>query len=92
LAVSSAAKATRQAQKKALHNRSVESAMKTVMTRAQRAIAKGDLKAAGPLVKKAQQALDQAAAKGVIHPNNASRRKSRLTGKYLQARESQPKA
>ena len=35
---------------------------------------------------KASSALDKAAIKGVIHPNNAARRKSRLMKKLNQAK------
>lgn len=33
-------------------------------------------------LREAISALDKAAAKGVIHPNNAARRKSRLMSQY----------
>ena len=44
---------------------------------AREAIAAGDAQAAD-LVREAQSALDQAARRGIIHPNAAARRKSRL--------------
>jgi ribosomal protein S20 len=41
--------------------------------------------AADQAVHAAVVALDKAAAKGALHPNNASRRKSRLMGQLSQA-------
>jgi ribosomal protein S20 len=41
--------------------------------------------AAGQAVRAAAVALDKAAAKGALHPNNASRRKSRLMSQLSQA-------
>ena len=50
---------------------------RTAIKKARTAIAAGAPDAA-ELVRQAERALDKAAAKGVIHNNNASRRKSRL--------------
>lgn len=72
----SAEKRMRQEQKRRLHNRMVKSIVKTHVTKARQAIATGvDSEAA---VRAAVSELDRAAKKGVIHRNNASRRKSRL--------------
>src|SRR5947209_14500111 len=75
----SAAKRMRQEQKRRLHNRSIKSLVKTEITKARQAIdadaGDGDAEEA---VRAAVSALDRAAKKGVIHPNNAARRKSRL--------------
>ncbi len=79
-------KAARAAERKRLRNKSVKSATKTWVTKALRAIAAGDLAEAEPLVLQAVSALDRAAEKGVIHPNNAARRKSRLMKKFNQAK------
>lgn len=66
----------RQEQKRRLHNRSIKSAVRTQITKARQAIASGnDAEAA---VRAAVSDLDRAAKKGVIHRNNAARRKSRL--------------
>ena len=45
------------------------------------AIAAGNKEQSQDAIKKAIQALDKAAKRGVIHSNNAARRKSRLTKK-----------
>lgn len=79
-------KAARAAERKRLRNKSVKSATKTWVTKAEKAIAAGDLEAAEQLVLQAISALDKAAEKGVIHPNNAARRKSRLMKRFNQAK------
>jgi small subunit ribosomal protein S20 len=48
------------------------------MSGARRAIAGGDAEIAGTAVQQAISVLDKAVKKGVLHKNNASRRKSRL--------------
>ncbi|MGQ9668389.1 MAG: 30S ribosomal protein S20, partial [Anaerolineae bacterium] len=80
----SAMKRMRQAEKRRLRNRFYRSTARTYVKRARAAIAAGDLEAAQEAIKQAVSALDRAAEKGVIHKNNASRRKSRLM-KALQA-------
>ncbi len=71
-----AEKRMRQEQKRRLHNRSIKSQVKTQVTKARQAIAaEADAEAA---VRAAVSELDRAAKKGVIHRNNAARRKSRL--------------
>lgn len=74
----SAMKRMRQAEKRRLRNRFYRSTARTYVKRARAAIAAGDLEAAQEAIKQAVSALDRAAEKGVIHKNNASRRKSRL--------------
>lgn len=72
----SAEKRMRQEQKRRLHNRMVKSIVKTNVTKARQAITSGvDSEEA---VRAAVSELDRAAKKGVIHRNNAARRKSRL--------------
>lgn len=62
-------------------NRSVKSAVKTYIAKAEELISKKELEAAKEAVKQATIALDKAAQKGVIHSNNAARHKSRLMKK-----------
>ncbi len=75
-----AAKRMRQEQKRRLHNRSVKSIVKTEVTKARQAITTNAIsaEAAAEAVRSAVSELDRAAKKGVIHRNNAARRKSRL--------------
>lgn len=78
---SSAEKAAKQAIKHRARNRAVESGLKSFVHKAERLITDKDLNAAGTAVEQALRALDRAAKKGIIHPNNAARRKSRLMHK-----------
>jgi small subunit ribosomal protein S20 len=73
----SAKKRMRQEQKRRLHNRSIKSLVKTQITKARQAIVAADADAEAS-VRTAVSELDRAAKKGVIHRNNAARRKSRL--------------
>ena len=82
MATRSAAKAHRQSLKKRLRNRIVKSATKTAVKRAVESIASGDMAVARDVVRTALQTLDRAAQKGVVHANNAGRRKSRLLLRY----------
>jgi small subunit ribosomal protein S20 len=70
---------------KRLSNKSIRSQCKTSITKAERLIFSGELKAAQEAVATAITSLDKAAEKGVIHPNNAARRKSRLMKKLNEA-------
>jgi small subunit ribosomal protein S20 len=74
---SAAKKAMRSASRRTLRNRSVRSAVKTRVSKARRAVLEG---AEGALetAMAAISSLDRAAEKGILHPNNAARRKSRL--------------
>ena len=66
-------------------NKSIRSLCKTNITKAERLIFLGELEAAKETVVTALSSLDKAAEKGVIHPNNAARRKARLMKKLNQA-------
>ena len=75
----SAEKRMRQEQKRRLHNRSIKSLVRTQVTKARQAISGNDsVEDAQEAVRLAASELDRAAKKGVIHRNNAARRKSRL--------------
>ncbi len=78
----------RQSGKRRLHNRSVQSRARTHLHLARKAIEAAD-PAAGDAVRKSISELDRAASKGVIHKNNAARRKSRLM-KKLAATKAKP--
>jgi small subunit ribosomal protein S20 len=64
------------------HNRGITRAVKTSIGRAEELISGKELEQAKEAVRQASVALDKAAKKGVIHPNNAARHKSRLMKKY----------
>ncbi len=78
---SSARKQVRVTQRRRQRNRSIQSLCKTNITKAERLIFSGELESAQEAVVAAIGSLDRAAEKGVIHPNNAARRKSRLMKK-----------
>lgn len=65
---------------KTLQNKAVKSNLKTVIKKAEAAIA-GGAEDAQQAVKVAFKKIDQAAAKGVLHKNTAARRKSGLAKK-----------
>ena len=60
-------------------NQSYNSRVKTMLKKAEQSIATGTIDQAAVLA--AISTLDKAAVKGVIHKNNAARRKSRLMKK-----------
>lgn len=78
----SALKRVKVAERRRLRNRTYRSAARTMVRRAESIIATGDADAASSAVGAAVSMLDRTAGKGVIHPNNAARRKSRLMTKY----------
>jgi len=78
LGLKSSQKRERQNEKRRMRNKSYKSKTRTLIKKAFTAIEEGNLDIAKVATSDAVQALDKAAAKGVIHKNNASRRKSRL--------------
>ncbi len=84
----SAQKQMRVAEKRQLRNKSVRSLCKTNITKAEKLIFSGELESARQTVEAAISSLDKAAEKGIIHPNNAARRKSRLMKKLNEAQAS----
>jgi len=76
----SAKKQARAGVRRALRNRAVKSEVKTLVVKARRGLADKDVDAGDRVstTLAAVRALDRAAAKGVVHRNNAARRKGRL--------------
>jgi len=85
----SAKKRVRVSEKHRLRNRSMRSLCKTNITKAEKLILSGELEAAREAVDAAVSSLDRAAEKGILHPNNSARRKSRLLKKFNEAQASQ---
>ena len=81
----SAKKQVRVTERRRLRNRSIRSLVKTNIIKAERLIFSGELESARAAVVAAISSLDKAAEKGIIHPNNAARRKSRLMKKLNEA-------
>jgi small subunit ribosomal protein S20 len=90
--IASSKKDARRSAVRAVRNRSIRSAVKTRISRFRRALTeRGESTEQAPeLAVAAVAALDRAAAKGVLHPNNAARRKSRLMKRLGQAAAPQP--
>ena len=90
----SAEKRARQSVKRNLHNRSVESGVKTILKKVETAVTSGNRDDAGKALLLAVKALNKAASKGVVHRNTASRNISRLTKKVnaLQPQATPPAA
>ena len=72
------AKTARVAERKRLRNQPLRTMAKNFVTKARRATDAGDIDEAATAAHDAAVALDKAAQKGVIHPNTAARRKSRI--------------
>ena len=81
----SAIKRLRSAERRRLHNRVFRGQARTAVKKARGLMAAGNLEEAREAVQAASRALDKAAAKGIIHKNNAARRKSRLMQQLNQA-------
>ena len=66
---------------KALQNKSARSALKTDIKKFEAAVAEGNRSEAEGAYKVAVKAVDKAAAGGLLHRNNAARKKSSMTVK-----------
>jgi len=86
--IKSAIKRNRQNIKRRLRNRQYRGSARSFIKRARIAMEDGEKEMARTETLKAVRALDKAVSKGVIHKNNAARRKSRLM-KSLGALESE---
>lgn len=80
--IKSSKKRIKVAAKKAARNKPLRTKCKTFIKQADASIAEGDPQSAMEAVKRAISQLDNTADKGVIHKNNAARRKSRLMARY----------
>ncbi len=74
----SAKQRIRNSARKAKYNRLHRSRARTFVKTTRELVAKKDIETAKTQILESLSALDRAAGKGVIHPNNAARRKSRL--------------
>lgn len=71
-------KSARQSIKRRARNRYYRTTARTFVKKTRAQIDGGSVQPAEASIQQAIKALDKAAQKGVIHPNNAARRKSRL--------------
>jgi small subunit ribosomal protein S20 len=76
--IKSQIKRNRQNEKRRLRNRAVRGTTRSVVRNARTLIESGEVENSQSAVQTALSALDKAAQKGVLHKNNAARRKSRL--------------
>jgi len=81
----SAKKEMRKTQRRTLVNKAARSRAKTMIVKTENVLASGDAETTGKTLAAAISALDKAAEKGIIHRNNAARRKSRLVKKVNKA-------
>lgn len=77
--IKSSIKRIHTAEVKTLRNKMVKSSVKTAVKKFETAVEKGNFDEAKALLVEVSAIIDRAAAKGVIHKNTASRKKSRLT-------------
>ena len=64
---------------KTMQNKAMKSALKTDIKKFDAAVAEGNRSEADVAYKVAVKAVDQAAAKGLLHKNNAANKKSSMT-------------
>lgn len=84
----SALKRIRQSEKRRVHNRIYRNRARTLVKQARASIDSGEVQEAIEATRQAVRDLDKAASRGIIHRNNAARRKSRLM-KQLAALQAQ---
>lgn len=77
--IKSAKKRVKVIQTKTLRNAMIKSQLKTYIKKFEAAVASGDKALATDAYKAVVKKLDQACAKGIMHKNNCSRKKSQLT-------------
>jgi len=83
--IKSAKKRIRVIDKKTARNRRVRNHLKAILKAYDAALEAGEMDRAKELLAKAEKKLMQAAAKGTIHKNAASRKVSRLTKRFNKA-------
>ncbi len=83
--IKSQMKRNRQNEKRRIANKALRSELKSRAKLAEAAAKAGNTEAAEEELRLAQKRIDMAAAKGLIHKNNAARRKSRLVKRVRSA-------
>ena len=81
----SSQKRVRTNERRRLRNQSYRSATRTIVRKAERAIAAGTGEDTAVALGNAISKLDKAATKGIIHRNAAARKKSRLMARFNKA-------
>ncbi|MCL6443544.1 MAG: 30S ribosomal protein S20 [Alicyclobacillus sp.] len=80
--IKSAEKRVHITKRRTLRNASLKSALRTTLKKFDATLNTGDVEQARLALRIATRALDKAATKGIIHRNQASRKKSRLTRRF----------
>ena len=88
--IKSAIKRNKQNEKRRQRNRVFRGRARTYVKKARMALDSGDVEAARAATLEAVSALDKAAQKGILHDNNASRRKGRLMKQLAALEQQQP--
>lgn len=83
--IKSALKRLRSAERRRLRNQVYTGRARTAVKKARDLIEQGHIEEARAAVQVATKSLDKAAQKGIIHKNNAARRKARLMRQLNQA-------
>lgn len=86
----SSKKDIRRIAKRTAANKSTRTSLKTYVKRVREAMATGNAETIAGAVLLAQRNLDKAAKRGVIHPNQAARRKSRIMAQAAAAAKAGP--
>jgi small subunit ribosomal protein S20 len=76
-------------ERRRIRNRIHRGRARTEIKKARKIIASGDLAASAEAVREAVKWIDHAASKGVLHKNNAARRKARLMRRLAQLEAAQ---
>lgn len=77
--IKSAKKRVEVSRKENIRNRAQRTALRTAMKKFDVAVAEGNKEAAAGTYKVAVKSVDRAAAKGLLHKNNAAHKKSAMT-------------
>ena len=80
--IKSAKKRVKVIEAKTLQNKMFKTALKTDMKKYEAAVVAGDKALAQETYKQAVKKIDQAASKGILHKNNAARKKSALVTRF----------
>ena len=79
--IKSQIKRNKQNEKRRLRNKAVKSSLKTAIRKYNEAVAAGNTDTASGLLRDATRSLDKAASKGIIHKNQAAKRKSAIAAR-----------
>lgn len=80
--IKSAKKRVKTAEKRTIRNREWKDQLKNNIKDFEKTVEEGDSSAAGDKLQTAIKTIDKAVSKGIIHKNNAARKKSRLSKMY----------